>query len=180
MVRTIGLVLLVVIAFGSIPRGDLLAVDIDIRNGLFVGAQYDMNNEDLSSQTKVPCPICALDQSVVSLPSLDSKSKYPPSVVGWVNSLDSNITQALNELTDLNNLLLQAEIDNQSLTSRTSISLSDIADLPTLEAQIQSTMADLKGYIDAHADSAQNQGVLSKYASMLSEMKVLVNNSLLR
>ncbi len=170
MVRTIGLVLLVLA--GLIPSKGL-ATDFDIRNGLFVGAQYGMNNEQLSSQSQVPCPICALDQNAISLPSLDSKDKYPPSVVGWVNSLDSNITQALNELTNLNNLLLQAEIDNQSLTSRTSISLSDIADLPTLEAQIQSTMADLKGYIDAHADSSQNQGVLSKYASMLSEIESL-------
>ncbi len=167
MVKRLGLVLLVVSVFG------LSAADLDIRNGLFIGAQYGMNNEDLSSQTKVPCPICALDQSVVSLPSLDSKAKYPPTVVGWVNSLDSNITQALNELTDLNNLLLQAQIDNQALTSRTSISLSDIEGLPTLEAQIQTTITELTSYISAHANSSDNQSVLSKYNSMLSEIKSL-------
>ncbi|WP_163555522.1 hypothetical protein [Helicobacter suis] len=171
MVKRLGLVLLVVSVFS------LRAADLDIRNGLFIGAQYGMNNEDLSSQTKVPCPICALDQSVVSLPSLNSHAKYPPTVVGWVNSLDSNITQALNELTDLNNLLLQAQIDNQSLSSRTLITSSDTSgytsSLSTLESQISATIADLTSYIDNHANSSDNQAVLSKYNSMLSEIKNL-------
>ncbi|WP_163498734.1 hypothetical protein [Helicobacter suis] len=175
MVKRLGLVLLVLA--GLIPSSHLLATDLDIRNGLFIGAQYGMNNEDLSSQTKVPCPICALDQSVVSLPSLDSHAKYPPTVVGWVNSLDSNITQALNELTDLNNLLLQAQIDNQSLSSRTLITSSDTSgytnSLSTLESQISATIADLTSYIDNHVNSSDNQAVLSKYNSMLSEIKSL-------